>query len=43
MLVLTGTPGGVAREGKYPFLKPGDVVELEVESLPRLVNPFIAG
>lgn len=42
MLILTGTPSGVAHEGKHPFLKAGDIVEVEVEGLPRLVNPFIA-
>ena len=41
MLILTGTPGGVAHEGKYPFLKARDVVEVEVEGLPRLRNRFV--
>jgi 2-keto-4-pentenoate hydratase/2-oxohepta-3-ene-1,7-dioic acid hydratase in catechol pathway len=34
-LILTGTPQGVALSGKYPFLRPGDVVELEIDGLGR--------
>jgi 2-keto-4-pentenoate hydratase/2-oxohepta-3-ene-1,7-dioic acid hydratase in catechol pathway len=34
-LVLTGTPQGVALSGKYPYLAPGDVVELEIDGLGR--------
>ena len=41
MLILTGTPAGVAHEGKHPFLQADDVVEVEVEGLPRLVNRFV--
>lgn len=32
-LVLTGTPQGVALSGRFPYLRPGDVVELEIEGL----------
>ncbi|MGN6753407.1 MAG: fumarylacetoacetate hydrolase family protein [Intrasporangium sp.] len=32
-LVLTGTPEGVALSGRFPYLKPGDVVELEIDGL----------
>jgi 2,4-diketo-3-deoxy-L-fuconate hydrolase len=32
-LVLTGTPEGVALSGRFPYLVPGDVVELEIEGL----------
>jgi 2-keto-4-pentenoate hydratase/2-oxohepta-3-ene-1,7-dioic acid hydratase in catechol pathway len=40
-LVLTGTPGGVAagRPEPKPFLRDGDVVELEVEGLGRQRTP----
>ena len=41
-LILSGTPSGVAHGGKFPFLKPGDVVEVEIEGLPRLINPVVA-
>jgi 2-keto-4-pentenoate hydratase/2-oxohepta-3-ene-1,7-dioic acid hydratase in catechol pathway len=31
----TGTPEGVAMSGRYPFLAPGDVVEMEITGLGR--------
>lgn len=34
-VILTGTPEGVALSGRYPYLQPGDVVEVEVEGLGR--------
>lgn len=34
-LVMTGTPEGVALSGRFPYLKAGDVVELEIEGLGR--------
>ncbi len=34
-LVLTGTPEGVALSGRFPYLAPGDVVEVEIEGLGR--------
>ena len=37
-VLCTGTPGGVAHGGAYPFLSPGDRIEIEVEGLPRLSN-----
>jgi len=42
-LILTGTPGGVAvgRPEPKPFLRPGDLVELEVEHLGRQRTPVI--
>ena len=40
-IICTGTPGGVAHGGKFPYLVPGDEVEIEVEGLPALVNGFI--
>ncbi|TMW66317.1 hypothetical protein Poli38472_004082 [Pythium oligandrum] len=42
-LVLTGTPEGVGFRRHPPmFLTPGDVVEIEVERIERLVNPVVA-
>ncbi|MCQ9367119.1 fumarylacetoacetate hydrolase family protein [Brevibacterium sp. 91QC2O2] len=32
-IISTGTPKGVALSGKFPFLAPGDVSEVEVEGL----------
>ena len=32
-VVLTGTPEGVALSGRFPYLQPGDVVEVEVVGL----------
>ncbi len=34
-LILTGTPEGVALSGRYPYLRPGDVVEVEIDGLGR--------
>ncbi|HET8599958.1 MAG TPA: fumarylacetoacetate hydrolase family protein [Segeticoccus sp.] len=34
-LVLTGTPQGVALSGRFPYLRAGDVVEIEIEGLGR--------
>ncbi len=44
-LLITGTPGGVAngRPEPKPFLRPGDVVELEVEGLGRQRTVVTAG
>lgn len=42
-LIFTGTPPGVGAARKPPvFLKPGDVVEVEIEGLGVLRNPVIA-
>ena len=34
-LVITGTPQGVGLSGRFPYLKAGDVVEMEIEGLGR--------
>ena len=34
-LVNTGTPAGVALSGRFPYLAPGDRVELEIDGLGR--------
>ncbi len=34
-VILTGTPEGVALSGRFPYLQPGDVVEVEVQGLGR--------
>jgi 2-keto-4-pentenoate hydratase/2-oxohepta-3-ene-1,7-dioic acid hydratase in catechol pathway len=42
-VIATGTPGGVGF-GRNPqvFLKPGDVVEIEIEGIGELRNPVVA-
>jgi 2,4-didehydro-3-deoxy-L-rhamnonate hydrolase len=32
-VINTGTPQGVAMSGRFPYLRAGDVVEIEVDSL----------
>ncbi len=39
-LILTGTPEGVALSGRFPYLKAGDVVEIEIEGLGRQRHTF---
>lgn len=39
-LVCTGTPEGVALSGRFPYLKAGDVVEIEVAGLGRQRQEF---
>ena len=34
-LVITGTPQGVGLSGRFPYLKDGDVVEMQIEGLGR--------
>jgi len=41
-LVLTGTPEGVALSGRFPYLRAGDVVEIEVDGLGRQRQEFVA-
>ncbi|MFY9714372.1 MAG: fumarylacetoacetate hydrolase family protein [Microbacterium sp.] len=41
-LVLTGTPQGVALSGKYPYLAPGDIVEVEIDGLGHQRQEFVA-
>ncbi|MBO3662842.1 fumarylacetoacetate hydrolase family protein [Microbacterium stercoris] len=40
-LILTGTPEGVALSGRFPYLKAGDVVELEIEGLGDQRQEFV--
>jgi len=42
-IIATGTPAGVALGGKFPYLKPGDVMECIVEGIGSLTNPVVAG
>ena len=43
-IIFTGTPPGVGAARKPPvFLKPGDVVEVEIDKLGVLRNPCVAG
>lgn len=41
-LIVTGTPGGVghSRDPKL-YMKPGDVVEVEIEGIGVLRNPIV--
>jgi len=39
-VILTGTPEGVALSGSFPYIQPGDVVELEIEGLGRQRQEF---
>ena len=39
-LILTGTPQGVALSGRFPYLKAGDVVEIEIDGLGRQRQEF---
>jgi acylpyruvate hydrolase len=42
-IISTGTPHGVGFAQKPPvFLQPGDVVEVEIGNIGRLVNPVIS-
>jgi acylpyruvate hydrolase len=42
-LILTGTPGGVGVARTPPVsLKPGDLVEVEVEGIGTIRNPVVA-
>jgi len=42
-VIATGTPAGVGFARKPPrFLQPGDVAEIEIEGIGRLVNPVVA-
>lgn len=42
-LVCTGTPEGVALSGRFPYLKAGDVVDIEVAGLGRQRQEFFQG
>lgn len=42
-LVLTGTPEGVALSGRFPYLRAGDVVELEIDGLGRQRHQMVEG
>lgn len=41
-LILTGTPQGVAFGGKFPYLRAGDIVEIEIEGLGHQRQEFVA-
>ncbi|MGO4679086.1 fumarylacetoacetate hydrolase family protein [Microbacterium sp. 2MCAF23] len=41
-LILTGTPQGVAFGGKFPYLRAGDVVEIDIEGLGGQRQEFTA-
>ncbi|CAN5175093.1 fumarylacetoacetate hydrolase family protein [soil metagenome] len=39
-VILTGTPEGVALSGRFPYLRDGDVVEVEIDGLGRQRQVF---
>ena len=41
-LILTGTPQGVALSGRFPYLKDGDVVDIEIDGLGHQRQTFAA-
>jgi 2,4-didehydro-3-deoxy-L-rhamnonate hydrolase len=41
-LILTGTPQGVALSGKFPYLKNGDIVDIEVEGLGKQRQTYVS-
>ena len=41
-IVNTGTPEGVALSGRFPYLKAGDVMELEISKLGRQRQALVA-
>ncbi|QKW36874.1 fumarylacetoacetate hydrolase family protein [Actinomadura sp. NAK00032] len=42
-LVFTGTPEGVALSGRFPYLRAGDVIEIEIDGLGRQRQRVTAG
>lgn len=40
-LILTGTPEGVALSGRFPYLRAGDIVELDIEGLGSQRQEFV--
>jgi 2-keto-4-pentenoate hydratase/2-oxohepta-3-ene-1,7-dioic acid hydratase in catechol pathway len=41
-LILTGTPAGVALSERFPYIKAGDIVEVEIENIGRQRQEFIS-
>jgi 2,4-didehydro-3-deoxy-L-rhamnonate hydrolase len=41
-LILTGTPEGVALSGRFPYLREGDVVEIEIAGLGRQRHAMVS-
>ena len=41
-IVNTGTPEGVALSGRFPYLRPGDVMEVEIDHLGRQRQRLVA-
>ncbi|GHD84422.1 MULTISPECIES: fumarylacetoacetate hydrolase family protein [Kocuria] len=41
-IISTGTPKGVALSGKFPYLKDGDVVEVEIEGIGQQHHRMVA-
>lgn len=41
-LILTGTPEGVGLSGRFPYLTPGDVVEVAIDGLGRQRQSYVS-
>lgn len=41
-LIMTGTPEGVALSGRFPYIQPGDIVEIEIDGLGRQRQEYVA-
>ncbi|NUT32292.1 MAG: fumarylacetoacetate hydrolase family protein [Hamadaea sp.] len=41
-VINTGTPEGVALSGRFPYLRPGDVVEMEIDGLGAQISKVAA-
>ncbi|MER7605903.1 fumarylacetoacetate hydrolase family protein [Nocardioides sp. NPDC127503] len=41
-LIMTGTPEGVALSGRFAYIQPGDVVEIEIDGLGRQRQEYVA-
>ena len=41
-LIMTGTPEGVALSGRFPYIQPSDVVEIEIDGLGRQRQEYVA-
>lgn len=42
-VICTGTPQGVALSGRFEYLRPGDVVEVEIDGLGRQRQNYVRG
>lgn len=40
-MINTGTPQGVALSGRFPYLRAGDVIELEIDGIGRARQEYV--